>query len=220
MNLNNFRISLIFPGSHLTHQYFFVWNTAIQALTNQSRQFDFSHIEPASVFWCVMQFKALYQSSSLAGFKSQIKRSQDMCVEIIQNHNDFVSLWIEFIGHNSHHFSPFDTPPLIGNLNVSLSSQRLKEHKQVRYATSLIFVIRPFGQTWLQWKWFSDIGQKLFGHFIDTNHWTFGIIRPLVDFQHIFHVTYKGCIRFRWNTPLLFQPGFELIFLSVVRIVS
>ncbi len=68
-----------------------------------------------------------------------------MGVQIIENHNDFLGIWVELIGNNPHHFSPFNSSALIGDLDMPLSSQWLQEHKQIRYTASLVFIIEPFG---------------------------------------------------------------------------
>jgi len=47
-----------------------------------------------------------------------------------------------------------------------------------------------------------------------------GIIRSLVDGEHIFHVIDKVGVGLWWNAPALFQPRLELIFFNTCRTVS
>jgi hypothetical protein len=143
-----------------------------------------------------------------------------MGVQIVEDYHILFGLWIKHIGHDAHHFSPFDAPPLIPDLDVTLSSQWFEEHEQIGDATSFVFVIRPFWFAWLHGKRLLGIHEKLFGHFINANQRAFRVIGLLVDFQNVFHIAHECGTGLGWDTPLFSQPGFELIFLSVVRIVS
>ncbi len=68
-------------------------------------------------------------------------------------------------------------------------------------------------------RW-SCAAEQLLAHFIHTDLPIAGIVGSDVDRQHILHTGYKVRIGFGGETPLLFQPGLELVFLSTCRTVS
>jgi len=66
----------------------------------------------------------------------------------------------------------------------------------------------------------ANFRKQLLADFIETNLRKSCIIGPLIHAEHVFHRRDKGGIRLRWNAPLLFEPGLEFVFLSVIRTVS
>jgi hypothetical protein len=54
--------------------------------------------------------------------------------------------------------------------------------------------------------------------FVHADHGTIWIVRPVVDFQYVFHGRHEGGIGLRRNDELLFQMRFESIFLALISL--
>ena len=54
---------------------------------------------------------------------------------------------------------------------------------------------------------------------IETHHRALWVMRPLIDFQHVFHIGDEARVGFGRDYPLLFEMRLENVFLSVRPIV-
>ena len=72
-NLSRSVVSVSFPCSHLRLHGCYVGNPAIKALSFQDTEFDLRHVQPATMFWCVMDIQSFRQTSGLPGFECFIE---------------------------------------------------------------------------------------------------------------------------------------------------
>src|SRR5437870_11732957 len=81
----------------------------------------------------------------------------------------------------------------------------------------------PFSSTWPVGRSCRNrracFDDHLLRGFVEAHDGTFGIARPLVNFQHVFHVGNKRRAGVRRNHPLLLEVRCENVFLSVRPIV-
>ena len=107
----------------------------------------------------------------------------------------------------------------LSHLQMSPTSQRLKEHEQVPRSVALVLIVialtvpghSPYRQAGL-------LNQLLRG-LVKADHRAMGVIWAFINIQYIFHASYKFSA-YLGNAPLDFLPGFELVFFSILRTVS
>jgi hypothetical protein len=115
---------------------------------------------------------------------------------------------------------PINSRPTIRDLGNTNTLQRLKAHENILNPIAFLFTVISFGLSWFNRQGDTGFANELLTGFIHTNDRKPGIIRLLVNTEHFFHLANKFRVRFRRDTPFLFQPGFQFIFLSVWRTVS
>src|ERR1039458_2200997 len=86
-------------------------------------------------------------------------------------------------------------------------------------AIALILVVMPRGVSWLGRDRHARFGDELLRCLVQTDHGERRVVRPLVNFQHIFHAGYEGRVGVRRDDPLLLEVGLECVFFSVRPIV-
>src|SRR4030043_1236371 len=92
-------IPVIFPGRDVTLHDIKGRDSPIQTLSIQGAEFNFCHIEPATVFGCVMDIETLCQTPGFSWLKNLIKRRKSMGIQIIHDQTYFNSVWVAFIHH-------------------------------------------------------------------------------------------------------------------------
>src|SRR5450432_1922940 len=107
----------------------------------------------------------------------------------------------------------------IGYLDVPPTFQRCEQHEQIGRAISLILVIMPRRAAWLRRHRHTRFGDQLLRGLVQANDGAFGVARPVIHVQHIFHIGDEGSVGLRRNDILLFQMWFQIVFFSVRPIV-
>src|SRR5208337_2171207 len=121
----------------------------------------------------------------------------------------------------SRHFgSPIDLRFPFANGNFTPTGQRLGEHEDAGGTRALVFVVDPLAVLGGGGDGRTRFLQQLHRLLVHTEDWKRGIIRPLVDFQHFFHVSNKFAVGFWRNHPILDFPIRHAVFFSVRRTVS
>src|ERR1700730_2683649 len=93
--------------------------------------------------------------------------------------------------------------------------QPSEHHEQIGHAIARVFIIVTRLSSWLRGDRRACFDDHLLRGFVETHHGTFGIVRSLVNFQHIFHVGDKRRAGVGRYHPLLLQMRLETVFLSV-----
>ena len=62
-------VALAFEGGNLLPQQHFIADPAVQTLSAEDAQLDFSHVQPASVIGCVVQLQAFGYAARLGRCK-------------------------------------------------------------------------------------------------------------------------------------------------------
>ncbi len=142
-----------------------------------------------------------------------------MRVELIANQADDLGFGITFVNQPAQlsgaikHSSArrhFDMPP---------ASLWLAKQKEVGRAVPLVLKIRACEATRRGWQRSASLGDQLFALFIKTDFRALGIIRLVVEIEHIFHPRDEFRTDFR-ETPLFLLPRLESVFFRYCRTVS
>jgi hypothetical protein len=80
----------------------------------------------------------------------------------------------------------------IRHLDVPPTLQRREQHEQIGRAVALILVIMPRRTAWLRWHRHTRFGDQLLRGLVQANDGAFGVARPVIHVQHIFHIGDEG----------------------------
>src|SRR5215210_5731483 len=219
LNLGTSRIALFFQLLDLAFQRFLIFNSPIKALTTEDAQLDFSNIQPTTMLGRVVKLQLPQDTPRFIRRERLIKRCRSVRVQIVEHHPHPLGLWECFINKPSHLSSEVLHRSLLGHLDVSPSSLRLTNHKQVTHATSLIFIIESLDFSSSRWGRLSAFSNQLFTCLIKADCRMLLIIIFCVQIEHVFHAGDELGVYFTY-APLLFQPRLEFVFLSTWRMVS
>src|SRR5208283_5359521 len=93
--------------------------------------------------------------------------------------------------------------------------QRREHHEQIGHAIAFVFVVVTRRLARLDGDRRARLDDELLRRFIEAYERALGIMRPLVDFQHVLHVGDKGRAGLGRDHPLLLEMGLENVYLSV-----
>src|SRR5471030_2640265 len=97
----------------------------------------------------------------------------------------------------------------IGYLDMPPALQWREHHEQVGRSIALVFVIISGGPSWLGRDGNTRFGDKLLGGLVDADHGTFGVMRPLINVQYVFHRRHELSAVVSGKCTLLFQKRLE-----------
>lgn len=81
-------IACVLPGFGFLRQCLFVGNSTSQALSRQDIQFDFGHVEPATMFQRVDDLDPIDDSASFLRREGFVQRAKAVRVEVIHHERD------------------------------------------------------------------------------------------------------------------------------------
>ncbi|MEZ4621830.1 MAG: hypothetical protein R2867_40865 [Caldilineaceae bacterium] len=127
-------------------------NATIEALAGKNRELNFGHIEPTCLLGCVVHFKSLHEFIGILWFKSLVKGSRCMSIEIVLDEYNLATLWT-MSGHQSgHKLSIIERSTLFSELNKGQTRMGLYRQQNRTDAMTLILIILAFGLTWFEGK--------------------------------------------------------------------
>jgi hypothetical protein len=77
---------------------------------------------------------------------------------------------------------------MLGHRDMTPPGQGLAGQKQARNPVAGIDVVDALHRTWSRRKGLSGLADQLLEGLVQAHHRTLGILRAVVDLQHIFHV--------------------------------
>lgn len=76
---------MLLSSRYFPFNFFDIIDSAPKALANQNVQFDFSHIEPATMFWGVHQFETIPQGFRFFRVECFVQRAWSVGIQIVHN---------------------------------------------------------------------------------------------------------------------------------------
>jgi len=135
-----------------------------------------------------------------------------MRIKIIRYKRNLFSKREMNIGNISDTFSPVGLCTAIRHYDMPLPSGRLIYHKNITYTVALILIIVLLRLTGFSRYRNTGLPDMLFTRFIRTDRRIRRVIRTFTNFRNIFRTAHRFGVRFRRNTPLLFQLWFKSVF--------
>src|SRR6201991_1148417 len=212
-------ISILFQLLNFSFERWLVSYAPIQALTTKDAQLYLRDIQPTPMLWRVMKLQLPQYPPRFFWRERLIQRCRSMCVQVIKHYSHSLGLWECFVN------KPFHLPrkvlhrSLLGHRNVPPSSLRFAHHEQVAHASSLILIIKASDFPSTGGNWLPGFSDQLLARLIEADRGTHFVVIFGIQIKHIFHASNELGVDFA-DTPLLFQPRLEFVFLSTWRMVS
>ena len=135
-----------------------------------------------------------------------------MGVEIVHHQHDSLSVCIVLIDQPLYHVRPVHLRATLSDLYPTPPVQRGKQHEQTAHSIALVFVVVGRHRAGRCGTRHSRLLDLLFARLIHAHQNFVLIIRPLVDFQHVFHRAHKLRALTGRDAPTLLQPRLEFVF--------
>ena len=142
-----------------------------------------------------------------------------MGVEIVLHEHDLRDVGEVLVRQVFEDLRIIDGGMAICHLDMAPAFQRREHHEQVGRAVALVLIIITFGVPWLGWDRHPRLSDELLRGLVQADHGTIRIMRPVIDFQHVFHAGYECGVGIRRDDPLLIQVRLKAVFFSVRPIV-
>src|SRR5262249_1316805 len=148
-----------------------------------------------------------------------VKRSWSVCVEVVENDPDHHGVRIALIDQPLHLLREVLLGSAFGYFHVSPARLRLDKHEEITRAFAFVFIIVTLKAPRRGWQWRAWLREQLPAGLIKVNLRPPRIIRLGTERQDVLHGGDERPANLS-ETPLLFQPRLELVFLSARRTVS
>ncbi len=119
------------PCAGFPREAFDFGQASSQALTLKHGEFDLGHVQPASVFWRVMDLQAVAKTLRLGGSEGFVKRGAGVRVEIVHHENDLLRMRIMRVAKIADQMCPVHPRPPLRHLPVTPTRERFEEHEEV-----------------------------------------------------------------------------------------
>ena len=212
-------VAIVQPSGDLVAQRRFVGNAAVEALDGQNTEFGLRHVEPTAVLGRVMPFEPLAQPSRFGGGEGRVKRRRRVRREIVLHQHDLRRAGEMRVGQIFEHVGVIDCGVTVGHFHMPPAFQRCEHHEQMGHAIAFIFVIVTRLAARRGGNGCARFDDHLLRGLVETHQRARRIMRPPIDFQHVFHVGDEARAGLRCDYPLLFEMRLENVFLSVRPIV-
>src|SRR5581483_3349936 len=148
-----------------------------------------------------------------------VQRSSRVDVQVVEHHPYDFGIGICFVHQPFHLLREVHRCASLGHLDMPPASQRFDCHEHVARAVAPILVVQFASSSWRDWNRFACMVEQLQRPLVEADHWTTWVVALGVQVEDVFHGGYKGWTHFR-DAPVLLEPRFEPVFLSVRRTAS
>ncbi len=142
-----------------------------------------------------------------------------MGVEIVLHQHDLRRVGKMRVGQILEHLGVIDGGVAVGDLDMPPAFQRREHHEQIGDAIAFVFVIVTRLASWLGGDRRARLDDQLLRGLVEAHDRALRIMRPLIDFQHVFHGGDERGVGVRRDHPLLLEMRLENVFFSVRPIV-
>jgi hypothetical protein len=209
----------VVPGSDLVCEGLDVANSPIKALFGKSGSCYLSHIYPTALDWGIVQLKRLGQLESLLRWKSRVKGSWCMCIQVVLYKANTSDQGIIFFDPVLHKQRIVDCGASCPHRHNTPASPGVERQSNTARAMTLIFIILTCRSPRFHGNRSEYIPTELTRPFIKANDRTQRVIWLFVKREHVFHVPNIIPSDFAY-APALDEPRLKFIFLRMVLTVS
>lgn len=166
-----------------------------------------------------MDFPFFAQAPRQSGRKGFIQRSRGGRIQGIHDQDNLFGVRRLDLNQLTHERRPVPFGSALLDLNVPAASERLTGQKQLANCLAMLFAVLFGYRSQFACQPIANVGEQLAADLIEAHVWKPCLLGPLLHAQHVFHRGEKGSIGPGCDTPLLFEPGLEFVFLSAVGTV-
>ncbi len=162
-----------------------------------------------------MPFELFDEPARFGGGKGGVKRGRRVRREVVLHQHDLLCTGKMRAGQLLEHVGVIDGGVAIGDFDAAPAFQRREHHEQIGDASAFIFVIVTRFASGRGGNRHARLDDHLLRGLVEAHHRAQRIVRPMIDFQYVFHIGDEGRAGFRRDHPLLFEMRLEDVFFSV-----
>src|SRR5450631_25828 len=207
------------PFSHLFGEDLLVADSSVQALASEHRDLDFSHVQPATVLWRVVEDDPAQQLRGFAHAKNLDEALAEVRVEVVNDQMNSSRRAINDVDQVLNESDEVRLSPVVRDLGNPATALRFNSDEDVARTGSDVFVVLPPRCSRHHRQTGSALMQQLLALLVDADHRL--VLTPGLGVQ-IEKVVHPLPILLgqRTDAPHQFSPGLEAVFFSNRRIVS
>jgi len=212
----DFRLRLVavaLPSVDFVSEFVSIRDSAVETLASKDSQFDLRHVQPTSVFRCVVNFEFVDQAAGFFGREGRVERRRFVSVEVVLNEHDFLRVGVHHVNQMAYGVGVVDCGALVRHEGFAASFQRSVQHEDVGDAVADVLVVDD--PRWMAWPGFNrycHMIHQLFAGLVEANQWPSRVGRSLVDVQSLLHLADKFGIGLGRDDVLRYAPRLKLIF--------
>ena len=216
-----FCIALICPRHHFLTEFLNrSKSTSFDTLGGQCTQLVFRNVQPATMLWRRDDIQSSRQGSCHARFQRIVKCTDRMSVQVVANPSDFFDIGKILLQENPHFMCPILFCFEFTNGNATPSSQRLREHKNIRNTRPFVFIIDTPRMVSRRGNRRSCFLEKLHWLLIHDDDRCLNFVGKTVNIEYCLHPRDELPARFWRDYPVLHFATRDFVFFSVLRTVT
>src|SRR3989338_1463437 len=214
-----FGIAALLPSVDLGDQRSAVWQTPVKTLAIKDTDFDFSHVEPAGVFWGVVKGNAPQQRFRLLDSKHVLEALAEVGIEVVHDQMDAARRAIDLFEQILDESHEVGLGAVVGDHDSSPSALGFDRHKQIAGTGTHILVILPHRHSGTDGQRRAGVLEQLLALLVQANN---RFLRPewtRVEVEQIVHpLSILLCQSS--DAPHQLAPRLDAVFFSSRRTVS
>ena len=191
----------------------------LQAGAGQYAELDFRHVQPTSVLGGVVELQPLRNPPGLWRRERLVQGRRTVRVQVVHDHPHHGGLRVSFVHQPTHLMGEVLHRAPLGHRHVTPARQRLTGQEQVADALPPVLVVLPQRNSGPGRQRWPRLGQQLGLGLVKADHRPSGVIRFVVQVQHVLHVGHELGAHLG-DAPFLLLPRLESVFLSRWRTPS
>src|SRR5215207_995017 len=212
-------VALVFQLLDLSPERLLVADPPVEALAAEDAQLDLGDVEPTAMLRRVMELQLPQYAPRLRGRERLIQRGRAVRVQIIEHDADNLRPRVGFVRQPLHLTGEVLHRPLLRHLDMPVAALRLTEEEEVTHPLTAVLVVVTLRLTRRGRQWRARLGDQLLACLVKADDGALLIVGFFIQVQHVFHAGDELGVDLA-DTPLLFQPRLEFVFLSTWRTVS
>src|SRR3989338_4334664 len=207
------------PSIHFGDDRSTIRQTPIKALAVKNTDFDFSHVEPAGMFRCVVKDNSSQQRLCFLDAEHFLEAFAKVGVEIVHHQMDTSRRGINMLEQVLYESHEVGLGAMIGDHDRPPPSFGFDRHEQVASASTVILIILLRGRAGLDWQRRPRILEQLLALLVQTNDGFLRMERAGIKVEQVVH-SLPIFFGQSANAPHHLAPWLEAVFFSNRRIVS
>jgi hypothetical protein len=186
----------------------------IKRLPRKDGELNLGDVEPAAVFGGVVDLELLGEPARFFGLERLVECCRSVRAQIVHDQNDPLGGGIDLVGESTEEEREVDEGALLGRFGHNAAHERLDGEKDIRRAAPPILVVDSKGNSGLRPQGYTNMVEQRLARFIEADLGKTGILRPVIDLEHVLHGVHERPAFFRRNAEAFLLPGLDLVFFS------
>lgn len=181
-------------------------------MTTEGVELVFGHVQPPPMDGREMELHFRTQPSGFGRLQVLVEGRWVMRAEVVHDQPDALGIGVTLVNERLDEPDLIFGGPAIYHPNGPPAHQRFRGQKQVLGSASLVVVVGLGDCPRFGWRGVVDLRDQLRRVLVKTNDRPLGIVRLVVQAEHLLHMIDELGVLFGWNHPLLLSVRLQSVF--------